>query len=209
MDDLDLVLQEVKDYLGLLGKLIKSCDVLFESYNLQVLGGGNFTHSIIELHVQQRVMRSCVPHGTHHYALIRVSLIKYHTWKAGSALLCRIINKKIQKWRSALSKIVKKWILIINIKFYQQLDVCYCVCFLCTTSVDFIFVDFDKILDKFIIFEAFFWGIIFCQTCFPSIVLEIKSSLHFKTTIKRVLKCFDRFLLTSHGSQVTSNLGIK
>jgi hypothetical protein len=41
-----------------------------------------------------------------------------------------------------------------------------------TIFVDFIFVDFDKILDKLFIYSAFFWGIIFCRPCLPGTVVD-------------------------------------
>ena len=77
------------------------------------------------------------------------SFLGYHTWKVGSALLCQIINKSSKSGgRHFQKQLLKNWLLITNIEFYSRLNVFFCFFF--TFFVDFIFVDFDKILYKFI-----------------------------------------------------------
>jgi hypothetical protein len=56
------------------------------------------------------------------------------------------------------------------------------VCFLSTIFVDFIFVDFDKILDKFIYLFGIFWGIILCRPCLTGTVEGFLDTLFTKSS---------------------------
>ena len=95
----------------------------------------------------------------------------YRTWKAGSALLCWII-KKSQKVEVDTLKINNNNVAIKN-KHWILLTAKF---FFSTIYLDFIFVDFDKILDKFMIYSAFYWRIIFCRLCLPGTVVIVMSN---------------------------------
>jgi hypothetical protein len=119
----------------------------------------------------------------------------YRGRKAGSALSCRIINKSLKNRGRHFQKYLLKFQLLINnIEFYKRLQIF--LCFLSTIFIDFIFVDFDKILDKCINFSAFFWELFYTDPAFliryMFLVVFIWLWLHFTcaTSLKTQHLCF-------------------